>query len=330
MSWRGRAARFGVAAATVTVLAVPTVTFAYVRTRVQVGVRDAAADAGPLSDADRAVFAGWSAAAFVVLGYHDLLSPDGATEPPPSDGRRLSVDAATFAAHLRMLKLAGFQSVTAKQVQDHVTHGTPLPARAVLITFDGARARLWSQADPLLKEYGFHAVVFVDPAFVGRAKGTALTWPTLRKMAGTGRWSVGVAAPNGTVATDADGSRASALVAHEWLDRQHRSETTAEFTSRVRDSIDRSRRKLGNEGLTGADLLSFPFQPGFPLTRVRSAFAELVTAAGASFPASVLTTSPDDAVDPTWTGKRVLPRIEVYRATTDRLLFARIKTATGT
>lgn len=329
-------ARVGVAFATVAVLAVPTVAYLYVRHEVQVGVQYDAVDPGPLAPEQQTTYLAYASgtaatdrgADLVVLGYHDIV--DGELPAPQSGTRRLSVHVTAFAAQLRMLKLAGFQSVSAQQVDDYISRGKPLPRRAVLITFDGARSRLWSYADPILARYGFQAVVFVDPPFVGSAKGTALTWPTLRAMAGNGRWSIGVAAPNTQVTTGPDGATASALVAHRWIAGQHRPETTGEFTARVQASIGRSVHKISASGLPAPRLLSLPFQPGYPFDRVKSAFAELVAAAGTRFPASVLTTAADDAVDRTWSEKRVLPRIEVYGATTDRLLFARIRTASGT
>jgi hypothetical protein len=229
-----------------------------------------------------------------------------------------------------MLDLAGFRSISANEAVAFVTRGAPLPPRAVLITFDGASARDWTHADPILARYGFRASILVDPASVGASgRRSSLSWPTLRAMAGTGRWSVGVAGTVAAVSVDAAGRRGSALLAHRWLPASHRAETGAEFTARVRQWLAGARSAIVDHGLPAPVIFSYPFQPGYPLDRVAPTFAELVSIVDAMFAVSVLTNTPDRAVDPDWVAKRVLPRMEVYAATTDRVLFARIRDASA-
>jgi hypothetical protein len=230
-----------------------------------------------------------------------------------------------------MLALAGFRSISASEAVAFVTQGTPLPARAVLITFDGANVRDWTHADPILARYGFRASILVDPATVGApGRPSSLSWPALRAMAGTGRWSVGVAGTVAAVGVDGAGRKGSALLTHRWLPASHRVETGAEFTARVRQGLAGARRTILDEGLPAPVIFSYPFQPGYPLDRVASTFAELVSAVDAMFAVSVLTNMPDRAADTGWVAKRVLPRMEVYGPTTDRVLFARIRDASVT
>jgi biofilm PGA synthesis lipoprotein PgaB len=321
--------RFGVAVTTLAALAVPTLTFVYVRDRVQVGAQVSDLPPPPAltrQQSDRyASFARGATSDLVVLGYHDVVreQPSGAAEP----GRRVSVSAANLAAHLRMLRLAGFESVSASDVVRYVLNGVPLPRQSVMITFDGARVRDWTYADRILRDYGFRATVFVDPTIVDAAtRGTTLSWAQLRALVGTGRWSVGVlpsvlAEP---VAVDAGGRRESGIVAHRWLSDLRRAETTGEFTARVRDALSRSRHAIVDQGLPSPALLSYPFQAGYPLDRVSQEFGELSTAVQALFSASVLTSATDEVTGAQWIGRRLLPRVEVYASTTDEVLFARI------
>jgi hypothetical protein len=324
--------RLGVAATTLAALAVPTLTYVYVRDRVQVGAQvSAVAPPAELTDTQKARYAAFAsglAPSIVVLGYHDVVK----TERTPGTGRRVSISAATLASHLRMLRLSGFTSVTDSDLVKYVLNGGSLPTRAVLITFDGARVRDWTYADGLLRDYGFRATVFVDPSIVDDAsRGTTLSWAQLRAMAGTGRWSVGVlpstlAEP---VAVGAGGRQESGLVAHRWLPDQRRTETSAEFTERIRVELVRARQKIVDEGLPSPILLSYPFQAGYPLDRVNETFGELATAVHALFSASVLSTSSDEVGGPKWVGRRLLPRLEVYGSTSEELLFARIRDGVG-
>jgi hypothetical protein len=262
----------------------------------------------------------------VVLGYHDVVK--GERTPGPTSGRRVSVSAATLASHLRMLKMAGFASVSDADVVNYVLNGGSLPHRAVMLSFDGARVRNWTYADRILEQYGFRATVFVDPTIVDKAsKGTTLSWAQLRALAATGRWSIGVlpAVLAEPVAVDASGREESGVVAHRWLADQERAETTEDFTARVHAELSQARQKIVNEGLPPPVLLSYPFQAGYPIDRVSETFGELATAAHGLFSASLLTSSTDEVGGAKWIGRRLLPRMEIYGSTTDELLFTRIR-----
>jgi hypothetical protein len=77
----------------------------------------------------------------------DLLQPpayDG-FEPLPSftyhhvDPKlknNIAITPATFESQLKMLSNMGYHTVTARQVVEHQTKGTPLPDKPVMITFD--------------------------------------------------------------------------------------------------------------------------------------------------------------------------------------------------
>ncbi len=324
------AVRLGVAVTTLSALAVPTLTYVYVRDRVQVGgqVRDLP-QPPTLTEAKTARFTSWergSQPSLVMLGYHDVVKSE--PTPSPIPGRRVSVAAATLASHLRMLRLAGFTSVTDADVVNYVLNAGSLPDRAVMLSFDGARVRNWTYADRILAEYGFRATVFVDPAIVDKAvRGTTLSWAQLRALAGTGRWSIGVlpsvlAAP---VAVDAAGREESGVLAHRWLADRKRAETTEEFTARIHAELSRARQQIVDEGLAPPLLLSYPFQAGYPIDRVAATFGELATTVQGLFSVSLLSSSIDEVGGPQWIGRRLLARMEIYGSTTDELLFTRIR-----
>jgi len=312
-----------IAVLTIAMLAVPTLTYVYVRERVQLGSQQSPPRLAPLAPALRREFtAARSTPSFVVLGYHDVLKGLPRRDPE-EDGRRVSVSVAAFVAHLRMLQVAGYRSVSAAEVADFVTGHGVLPRRAVLIAFDGARWRDWSYADPALAAAGFRATIFIDPASVRSRRGVSLSWLALRAMVKTGRWSVGVAGTRASVAVDAAGTRASALLARRWLPEGGRAETAAEFQRRVKAGVDAQRQTVIEQGLPAPRLYSYPFQPRYPLDSAR--LAELNGTVTAGFAGAVLSLVQDESADARWVAKRVLPRIEVYSSTTDEMLFNRIQ-----
>lgn len=319
------ATRLGIAALTVAMLAVPALTYGYVRQRVQLGAQAAVPRLAPLAPdlAREFAAAARGPSSFVVLGYHDVVANLTRPKASTADGRHVSVSVASFAAHLRMLRLAGYRSVSAAEVADFVNGRGTLPRRAVLIAFDGARWRDWSYADPTLKAYGFQATIFIDPATVRSRRGVSLSWLALRTLAKTGRWSIGVAGTQASVPIGAGDERGSALLSRRWLPAAGRAETSAEFQERIRSILDRERHAIVRQGLPDPRLLSYPFQPLYPLNSAN--LAELTGAMAVSFAGALLSLAQDESVDAEWVARRVLPRIEVYRSTTDEMLFNRIQ-----
>lgn len=117
------------------------------------------------------------------LVYHGLGSG--------SDGEGGYVMTATrFGEHLAALKAAGMQVVTAADIAWSMATGTPLPDRAVMISFDDGRtdALLW--ADPLLEQAGMKATMFVISETAAKPSLYYAGWDRLRAAARSGRWDI--------------------------------------------------------------------------------------------------------------------------------------------
>lgn len=99
-----------------------------------------------------------------------------------------------FARELAVLRRDGFRSVrlstlAALAAGRHVK----LPARPVVLTFDDGLSTDWTTVDPILRQYGFTAVVFVNPDDVAvKSPSYFLTGAELSAMAASGRWEVGL------------------------------------------------------------------------------------------------------------------------------------------
>jgi peptidoglycan/xylan/chitin deacetylase (PgdA/CDA1 family)/GT2 family glycosyltransferase len=96
-----------------------------------------------------------------ILMYHRVAT-EGA-----SATRRWRVHPEDFEAQLRYLRENGYHSLTFEQWRVASDRREPIPARAVILTFDDGYADFPTHALPLLGKYGFHATMFVVTDLVG-------------------------------------------------------------------------------------------------------------------------------------------------------------------
>jgi poly-beta-1,6-N-acetyl-D-glucosamine N-deacetylase len=99
-----------------------------------------------------------------------------------------------FASELAVLREEGFRSLRLGTLAA-VAAGrrVSLPARPIVLTFDDGLATDWTTVDPILRQYGFTAVVFIHPQDVAvKSPSYFLTHDELRAMAASGRWQVGL------------------------------------------------------------------------------------------------------------------------------------------
>ena len=91
------------------------------------------------------------------------------------------VTPAALEPHLRHIAENGYRTVTADEVAAFVRLGAPPAPCSVALTFDDARASLWTVAFPLLRRYGLRATTFAIPGRIADASGVR---PTLDDGAG--------------------------------------------------------------------------------------------------------------------------------------------------
>lgn len=77
-----------------------------------------------------------------------------------------SVPIAVFEEQMGLLGELGYTPVSLDAVRDNYVHGTQLPPRAVLITFDDGYRDNVENALPVLRRHGYPAVVFVPIGFL--------------------------------------------------------------------------------------------------------------------------------------------------------------------
>jgi peptidoglycan/xylan/chitin deacetylase (PgdA/CDA1 family) len=92
-----------------------------------------------------------------ILMYHKINDiPENPTTVPIS----------RFDEQLSQVAELGYQVVDLDAVLDHYTLGSPLPAKAVLITFDDGYRDILENALPVLQKHGYPAVMFVPVAYM--------------------------------------------------------------------------------------------------------------------------------------------------------------------
>ncbi|HEY4582699.1 MAG TPA: poly-beta-1,6-N-acetyl-D-glucosamine N-deacetylase PgaB [Lysobacter sp.] len=104
--------------------------------------------------------------AVVVLGWQDVRDRIADGEPDTA-----AISARNLAMQLDWLRSHGYVPVTAQAVRDARAGRGTLPSKAVLLTFDGGYRSTYTQALPLLRAFGYPALVALPTERIGRAPG---------------------------------------------------------------------------------------------------------------------------------------------------------------
>ena len=110
-----------------------------------------------------------------ILTYHKFSN---------GSSNRMTVKTEEFERQMRYLKENGYRTVGLDQLLDFMEFKSSLPDKAVVITIDDGWRSAYQIAYPILKEYGFKAVLFLYTDFVGGGK--ALNWDQVEEMSRNG------------------------------------------------------------------------------------------------------------------------------------------------
>jgi peptidoglycan/xylan/chitin deacetylase (PgdA/CDA1 family) len=107
-----------------------------------------------------------------ILTYHAL----------DDSGSIVSTSPGVFQAQMRYLSEAGFNVVSFGEVVAHLNEGRPLPARTVAISFDDGYKSVYTEAFPVLRQYGFTATVFLIADYCGKYNDWPGNLPSLKRL----------------------------------------------------------------------------------------------------------------------------------------------------
>lgn len=202
---------------------------------------------------------------FRAIAMHDVrhnVRESFVAEPEPT-----ALDERTVADFFSWLRSAGYHPVSLQQIVDARAGGKPLPARAVLLSFDDGYESFYSKVYPLLKQFNYPAVMAlvtgwleVPPGQIVAGYGAQtplrreafITWEQAREMAASGLVeyaSHGDAIHTG-VPGNPQGNLQPAAVTHRYDSSTGRYEDDAAWIARVEADLRRSRGLI--EQRTGA------------------------------------------------------------------------------
>ena len=122
-----------------------------------------------------------------VIMYHDIILARDKT----SQWYDCSLD--EFKEQMKTLADAGAHPISVADLYRHLTTGSVLPDKAVVLTFDDNYQGFYDNAWPVLTEYKFPAMMFVHTGFVGSKEGLhpKMTYDELRELMKNPLFTVG-------------------------------------------------------------------------------------------------------------------------------------------
>ncbi len=107
------------------------------------------------------------------------------SEPPPNADRlrrALSVTPQTFERHLQYFAEHGYRTISLYDLHAHLKDGIPLPPKPVILTFDDGYLDAYTNAFPLLQQYGMTGTFFIVTDFINYQNPNHITWDMAREM----------------------------------------------------------------------------------------------------------------------------------------------------
>jgi peptidoglycan/xylan/chitin deacetylase (PgdA/CDA1 family) len=92
------------------------------------------------------------------------------------------VTPANFEAQLAWLQSQGYESITLTDLVYHLARGWPLPDKPVILTFDDGYRDNYTNAFPLLQEYGYTGTFFLVTGPIDFENPDYLTWDMVEEM----------------------------------------------------------------------------------------------------------------------------------------------------
>lgn len=115
-----------------------------------------------------------------ILLYHHVV------EGEPENLYSVSID--TLRTHMQTLKEKGYTAISVTTLVKAIREGADLPERPVVITFDDGYEEVFTNAYPVLRQYGFTATAYLVSDYVGQV--FFLTPDEIHTLAGAG-WEFG-------------------------------------------------------------------------------------------------------------------------------------------
>ncbi|MFN0117626.1 MAG: tetratricopeptide repeat protein [Elusimicrobiota bacterium] len=193
-----------------------------------------------------------------VLCYHGLTNVKH--DPILAHPEHVSIE--SFENHMNALKKAGFETVTAVQVNNWFSNKESLPKKPILITFDDGRLDSFRNADPVLEKNDQKATMFAIVQNIERELPAYANWNEYKEYQATGRWDVQAHGDFGHsyIQTSQTGDMGLYLVNRKWLHDLQRLEFPSEWKERVHTDHKSAKEKIKKH--LGTEPIAFAFPEG--------------------------------------------------------------------
>lgn len=231
-----------------------------------------------------------------------------------------------FREHIKTLKGAGYQPVTLTEVEALLKEGTPLPRRAILITFDQSRKSSYFDARSTLRRAGWNAVMFLWTHPIVQTDPSSLRWPYIRKMLDGGLWEVGAQSHSGfsRVPSGPGDKPGNFFSTPKWLADETRYETPDEFHARLLADHTTCKNLITREARRTPTAFAFPYgdfgqydQRAILTRRLNLDLVGKLYRLGFILGSNALNTDDSDPrrlnrllVEPEWSAEELLARLE--------------------
>lgn len=203
---------------------------------------------------------------FRVLSFHDVRTNVRATFADSPD--ETAVDERTFAEVFAWLDHSGYRPVSLQQIVDARAGGKPLPAQAVLLTFDDGYRSAYTKVFPLLKRYNYPALMALVTSWLDvpesppgqlvhwgdkpAPRENFLLWSEAAEMARSGlvEFASHTDAMHTGIAANPQGNLLPSAATHRYDSATGRYESDDAYARRVEADLRRSREII--EARTGA------------------------------------------------------------------------------
>ncbi len=199
---------------------------------------------------------------FRALVFHDVrYQVLKSFDADPDDS---AVDASVLTGFFDWMRRNDYHPVSLQQVIDARENRAPLPARAVLLTFDDGYTSFYTRIYPLLKAYGYPAVMAlvtswmevpsgqrVDYGTSHTSRADFITWAQAREMSQSGLVEL-VSHSHDLhhgITANPQGNLQPAAITHAWNPAARRYETDSEYSQRVQADLSKSKALI--EARTG-------------------------------------------------------------------------------
>ena len=226
-----------------------------------------AIQAQPLPPADPA-----NGTTFRALVFHDVRYDVLASFSDDPD--ESAVDASVLAGLFDWMRRNDYHPVSLQQVIDARAGRAPLPARAVLLTFDDGYASFYTRVFPLLKAYNYPAVMALVTSWMeasptgqvsyGNAsvpRSRFLSWAQAREMAQSGLVEL-VSHSHDLhrgIPSNPQGNLEPSAVTHAWHAGTQRHETDAEYDRRLEQDLRTSKSVIESQTGQPVRAIAWPY-----------------------------------------------------------------------